>query len=454
MNLDELEDFFGNRLTTSKSIRLEHSRDESWHIPSNIPDAIIFPETTEEVSRIIKFAYKNNFPVIPFGTGTALEGHVHAVNGGITINSINMNRIIEVNNDDMDCRVQAGVTRKDLNEYLRDSGLFFPVDPGANASIGGMCATRASGTNTVKYGTIREQVIGLEVVMPDGQIINTGTRARKSAAGYDLTHLMLGSEGTLGFISEISLRLHGRPEAISAGVCSFSDLKGAVDTVIEAVQVGLPLSRIELLDEAQIVAINKYKNTNHKEVPTLFVEIQGSPLGIKEQSEKFKEISESNNILNYDWSDRSEEIEKLWSARHDAYYAALNLAPGKKAFTTDICVPISQLTECILETKKDIEDSNIIAPIVGHVGDGNFHLIMLLDPDDKNEVKEAKLLNDKLVNRALKMQGTSTGEHGIGIGKKDYLKVELGNSVEVMSQIKKAIDPTNIMNPGKIFEIN
>ncbi len=454
MNLDELEDFFGNRLTTSKSIRLEHSRDESWHIPSNIPDAIIFPETTEEVSRIIKFAYKNNFPVIPFGTGTALEGHVHAVNGGITINSINMNRIIEVNNNDMDCRVQAGVTRKDLNEYLRDSGLFFPIDPGANASIGGMCATRASGTNTVKYGTIREQVIGLEVVMPDGQIINTGTRARKSAAGYDLTHLMLGSEGTLGFISEISLRLHGRPEAVSAGVCSFSDLKGAVDTVIEAVQVGLPLSRIELLDEAQIVAINKYKNTNHKEVPTLFVEIQGSPLGIKEQSEKFKEISESNNILNYDWSDRSEEIEKLWSARHDAYYAALNLAPGKKAFTTDICVPISQLTECILETKKDIEDSNIIAPIVGHVGDGNFHLIMLLDPDDKNEVKEAKLLNDKLVNRALKMQGTSTGEHGIGIGKKDYLKVELGNSVEVMSQIKKAIDPTNIMNPGKIFEIN
>ena len=454
MNLDELEDFFGNRLTTSKSIRLEHSRDESWHIPSNIPDAIIFPETTEEVSRIIKFAYKNNFPVIPFGTGTALEGHVHAVNGGITINSINMNRIIEVNNDDMDCRVQAGVTRKDLNEYLRDSGLFFPIDPGANASIGGMCATRASGTNTVKYGTIREQVIGLEVVMPDGQIINTGTRARKSAAGYDLTHLMLGSEGTLGFISEISLRLHGRPEAVSAGVCSFSDLKGAVDTVIEAVQVGLPLSRIELLDEAQIVAINKYKNTNHKEVPTLFVEIQGSPLGIKEQSEKFKEISESNNILNYDWSDRSEEIEKLWSARHDAHYAALNLAPGKKAFTTDICVPISQLTECILETKKDIEDSNIIAPIVGHVGDGYFHLIMLLDPDDKNEVKEAKLLNDKLVNRALKMQGTSTGEHGIGIGKKDYLKVELGNSVEVMSQIKKAIDPTNIMNPGKIFEIN
>lgn len=454
MNLEELKDFFGDRLTTSKSVRLEHSHDESWHIPKNIPDAVVFPETTEEVSRIIKFAFKNKIPVIPFGTGTALEGHVHAVNGGITINSVNMNSIIEVNNEDMDCRVQAGVTRKDLNEYLRDSGLFFPVDPGANASIGGMCATRASGTTTVKYGTIREQVIGLEVVMPDGRVINTGTRARKSAAGYDLTHLMLGSEGTLGFITEISLRLHGRPEAVSAGVCSFSNLKGAVDTVIEAIQIGLPLSRMELLDEAQISAINKYKKTNHEEVPTLFVEIQGTPLGIKEQAEKFKGIAESNEVLNFNWSDRSEEIERLWNARHEAYYAVLNLAPGKKAFTTDICVPISRLTECILETKKDIKESNIIAPIVGHVGDGNFHLIMLLDPDNKNEVEQAKILNEKLLKRAIEMKGTSTGEHGIGIGKKDYLKIEQGLSVDVMAQIKKAIDPTNIMNPGKIFELN
>ena len=451
MNLKELEDFFGDRLTTSKSIRLQHSYDESWHIPSNIPDAIVFPETTEEVSRIIQFAYKNKIPVIPFGTGTALEGHVHAVNKGITINSINMNRIIEVNNGDMDCRVQAGVTRNDLNNFLRDSGLFFPVDPGANASIGGMCATRASGTNSVKYGTIREQVIGLEVVLPDGKIINTGSRARKSAAGYDLTHLLLGSEGTLGFISEVSLRLHGRPEAICAGVCNFYDLKGAVDTVIEAIQVGLPLSRIELLDEVQIKAINKYKKSNHEEKPTLFIEIVGSPLGVKEQIERFKEISSLNNVINFDWSDSREEIDKIWSARHDAYYAALNLAPGKKAFTTDVCVPISRLTECILETKKDIENSNIIAPIVGHVGDGNFHLIMLLDPENIKEVDEAKILNDKLVNRALRMQGTSTGEHGIGIGKKDYLKVEHGLSVEVMKQIKQAIDPKNIMNPEKIF---
>ena len=454
MEFEELNVFLGDRLTTSKAIRLEHSQDESWHLPKNIPDAITYPETSKEVSKIIKFASKNNIPVIPFGTGTALEGHIHALKGGITINSSKMNKIIELNNSDMDCRVQAGVTRKELNDYIRDTGLFFPVDPGANASIGGMCATRASGTTTVKYGTIREQVMGLEVVMPDGKIIKTGTRARKSAAGYDLSHLMLGSEGTLGFITEINLKLHGRPEAISAGVCTFKDLKGAIDTVIESIQVGLPLSRIELLDEVQIKAINQYKKVSHEIGPTLFVEIQGMPLSVKEQSEIFRDIAEANNILKFQWSDRSEEIEVLWSARHDAYYAALALAPGKKAFTTDICVPISNLTDCIIETKKDIEQSNIIAPIVGHVGDGNFHLIMLLDPENKKEVSEAKHLNDKLVNRALKMEGTSTGEHGIGIGKKEFLKTEQGLSVEIMSQIKKAIAPKNIMNPGKIFDIN
>ena len=454
MEFDELKGFLGDRFTTSKAIRIEHSHDESWHVPENIPDAITYPNNTNEVSKIISFAYKKNIPVIPFGTGTALEGHTHALNGGITINSCNMNKVIELNNADMDCKVQAGITRKELNNYIKDTGLFFPVDPGADASLGGMCATRASGTNTVKYGTIREQVMGLEVVMPDGKIINTGTRARKSAAGYDLTHLMLGSEGTLGFITEINLKLHGRPEAVSAGVCTFKDLKGAVDTVIDAIQIGLPLSRIELLDEVQIKAINHYKKVSHEVGPTLFIEIQGTPLGVKEQSEIFKEIANTNNALKFQWSDRSEEIEVLWSARHDAYYAALSLAPGKKAFTTDICVPISKLADCIIETKKDIEKSNIIAPIVGHVGDGNFHLIMLLDPENEKEVSEAKRLNDKLVNRALKMEGTSTGEHGIGIGKKEYLKIEQGLSLEVMSQIKKAIDPKNIMNPGKIFEIN
>mgnify|MGYP000176645719 CR=1 FL=1 len=297
MDLSELENLFGDRLVTSESVRSQHSHDESWHIPENLPDAVIFPETSNEVSRIISFAFKNNIPVIPFGTGTALEGHVHAVNGGITIDSRNMNKVIQVNMEDMDCRVQAGVTREELNSFLRDTGLFFPVDPGANASIGGMCSTGASGTNTVKYGTIREQVIGLEVIMPDGKIIQTGSRARKSSAGYDLTHLMLGSEGTLGFISEISLRLHGRPEAISAGVCSFSELDGAVNTVIEAIQIGLPLSRIELLDELQIKAINQYKKTSHEEKPTLFIEIHGTPLGVREQIEKFEEISKEKNFL-------------------------------------------------------------------------------------------------------------------------------------------------------------
>ena len=451
MDLSELEDFFGDRFVTSEAVRSQHSHDESWHVPENLPDAVVFPETSNEVSRIISFASKNNIPVIPFGTGTALEGHVHAVNGGITIDSRNMNKVIQVNMEDMDCRVQAGVTREELNSFLRDTGLFFPVDPGANASIGGMCSTGASGTNTVKYGTIREQVIGLEVIMPDGKIIQTGSRARKSSAGYDLTHLMLGSEGTLGFISEISLRLHGRPEAISAGVCSFSELDGAVNTVIEAIQISLPLSRIELLDELQIKAINQYKKTNHEEKPTLFIEIHGTPLGVREQIEKFEEIAKENSLINFNWSDQQEEIDKLWSARHSALYAALSLAPGKKGFTTDICVPISSLTKCILETKKDLETSNIIAPIVGHVGDGNFHLILLLDPEDKDEVNEAKEINDRLIARALKMGGTCTGEHGIGLGKKDHLRKEKGISLDVMSQIKKALDPNNIMNPGKIF---
>ena len=451
MDLSKLEKIFGERLATSKNIRIQHSHDESWHVPNSIPDAVIFPENSNEVSLILKFANEKKIPVIPFGAGTSLEGQVHALKGGITINSLYMNKIKEVNLEDMDCKVQPGVTREDLNLFLRDTGLFFPIDPGANASIGGMCSTGASGTNTVKYGTIRQQVMGLKVVMPDGEIIKTGSRARKSSAGYDLTHLMLGSEGTLGYITEIDLKLHGRPEAISAGVCNFKNLNGAVNTVIEAIQIGLPLSRIELLDEVQIKAINKYKNTNHDEKPTLFIEIHGSPIGVKEQIQQFQTISKGNDLIKFDWSDQQTEIDKLWSSRHNAYYAALNLCPGKKAFTTDVCVPISSLTECILETKRDIKNSNIIAPIVGHVGDGNFHLILLLNPEDKEEVNEAKKINDRLVERALRMRGTSTGEHGIGIGKKDFLKNEKGNSVNIMSQIKRSIDPNNIMNPGKIF---
>ena len=451
MNLSELEEIFGERLSTSDSVRKHHSSDESWHIPENLPDAVIFPNNSEEVSLIIKFANDKGIPIIPFGAGTSLEGHIHAVNGGITINTMNMNKILNINKDDMDCVVQPGVTRNDLNKFLKDTGLFFPVDPGANATLGGMCATRASGTNTVRYGTIREQVMGLEVVMPNGEIIKTGTKARKSAAGYDLTHLMLGSEGTLGVITEITMKLHGRPEAVSAAVCPFSEIEEAVNTVIEAIQVGLPLSRIELLDEIQIMAINRHEKMKLEEKPTLFVEIQGSALGVREQIEIFGEIAETNNVLKFDWSDQPETINKLWSARHRAYYAALALDPGKKGFTTDVCVPISRLTECILETKKDLEESEILAPLVGHVGDGNFHLIMLLDPDNNEEVAKAKKFNEKLIDRALEMGGTSTGEHGIGLGKKDCLIKEQGLSIEFMKNIKKALDPKNIMNPGKIF---
>jgi len=451
MDLSKLENIFGERLETSEAIRLQHSHDESWHVPKSIPDAVIFPKNSDEVSLILNFANKRKIPVIPFGAGTSLEGQVHALKGGITINSLYMNKIKEVNLEDMDCKVQPGVTREDLNLFLRNTGLFFPIDPGANASIGGMCSTGASGTNTVKYGTIRQQVMGLKVVMPDGEIIKTGSRARKSSAGYDLTQLMLGSEGTLGFITEINLKLHGRPDAISAGVCNFNNLQGAVNTVIEAIQIGLPLSRIELLDEVQIRAINDFKNTTHNESPTLFIEIHGSTLKVKEQILRFEEISRNKGLIEFEWSDQQTEIEKLWNSRHNAYYAALNLCPGKKAFTTDVCVPISSLTECILETKKDIENSNIVAPIVGHVGDGNFHLILLLNPDDQKEVNEAKKINDRLVERALRMKGTSTGEHGIGIGKKDFLKTEKGNSIDIMSKIKQSIDPNNIMNPGKIF---
>ena len=451
MDLSELKEIFDERLSTVDSIREQHSSDESWHIPENLPDAVIFPNNSEEVSLIIKFANDRGIPIIPFGAGTSLEGHVHAVNGGITINTMNMNKILNINKDDMNCVVQPGVTRNDLNEFLKDTGLFFPVDPGANATLGGMCATRASGTNTVRYGTIREQVMGLEVVMPNGKIIKTGTKARKSAAGYDLTHLMLGSEGTLGVITEITMKLHGRPEAVSAAVCPFSEIEEAVNTVIEAIQVGLPLSRIELLDEIQIMAINRHEKMELEEKPTLFVEIQGSALGVREQIEIFGEIAETNNVLKFDWSDQHETINKLWSARHRAYYAALALDPGKKGFTTDVCVPISRLTECILETKKDLEESEILAPLVGHVGDGNFHLIMLLDPDNNEEVVKAKKFNEKLIDRALEMGGTSTGEHGIGLGKKDCLIKEQGLSIEFMKKIKMAFDPKNIMNPGKIF---
>jgi D-lactate dehydrogenase (cytochrome) len=378
---------------------------------------------------------------------------VAALHGGISIDVTQMNQVLEVNEADLDCRVQPGVTRKQLNEYLRDTGLFFPIDPGADASLGGMAATRASGTNAVRYGTMRENVLGLTVVLADGRVIRTGGRARKSAAGYDLTRLMVGSEGTLGVITELRLRLYGIPEAVSAAVCSFATLAGAVDTVITTIQMGIPIARIELLDEVQMDAINKYSKLDYPVQPTLFLEFHGSTASAAEQAETVQAIAGENGGGDFRWTSQTEERNKLWQARHDAAYACLALRPGAKAWATDVCVPISRLAECILETKSDIEDSPLVAPLVGHVGDGNFHLVFLIEPDRPEEITEAERLNERLVLRALAMGGTCTGEHGIGCGKMDFLVAEHGDAVAVMRQIKQALDPDNIMNPGKMLRM-
>ena len=391
-------------------------------------------------------------PIIPFGTGTSLEGHVAALHGGVCLDVSGMNQVLEVNENDLDCRVQAGVTRKQLNQHLRNSGLFFPIDPGADASLGGMTATRASGTNAVRYGTMRENVLGLTVVTADGRIIRTGTRARKSSAGYDLTRLFVGSEGTLGIITEIQLRLYGVPEAISAAVCSFETMEGAVNTTISTIQMGIPVARIELLDEVQVDAINRYSDFDYALKPTLFFEFHGTEAWVKEQAEMVKEISTEEGGSDFQWSTREQEKQKLWEARHNAYYAALALRPGSKGWATDVCVPISRLADCILETRSDIEESGQVVPLVGHVGDGNFHLLFLIDPE--NEEEELKLyqpLNDRLVERALRMGGTCTGEHGIGSGKIKYMEAEHGDSLDLMRQIKQAFDPDNLMNPGKML---
>jgi len=392
-------------------------------------------------------------PVIPFGTGTSLEGHVAALHGGICLDVGQMKDVVRVSTADLDCTVQAGVTRKQLNEHLRDTGLFFPIDPGADASLGGMAATRASGTNAVRYGTMRENVLGLTVVLADGRIIRTGGRARKSAAGYDLTRLFVGSEGTLGVITEVTLRLYGVPEAMAAAVCSFPTLAGAVDTVIQTIQSGVPVARIELLDEVQMDAINRYSKLDYPLQPTLFCEFHGTEAGVAEQSEMVKAIAAENGAADFQWATRPEDRSRLWAARHTAYYAAIALRPGAKGWATDVCVPISRLAECILETKKDIVESRLLAPIVGHVGDGNFHLAFIIDPDDKDEMARAQALNDRMVHRALAMGGTCTGEHGIGYGKMNFLTAEHGEAVSVMRMLKKSLDPDNIMNPGKIVSI-
>jgi D-lactate dehydrogenase (cytochrome) len=447
--LAALRQRLGDRLSTSAAVCEQHGKDESYHTP-HAPDAVAFVGSTAEVSAVVSLCAEHKTPVIAFGTGTSLEGHVAALKGGVCIDLSQMNQILRVGAEDLDATVEAGVTRKQLNEYLRDTGLFFPIDPGADASLGGMAATRASGTNAVRYGTMRENVLSLTVVLADGRVIRTARRARKSAAGYDLTRLFVGSEGTLGVITEVTVRLYGIPDAISAAVCAFPTIAAAVDTVILTIQSGVPVARIELLDEAQIDAINKYSKLDHRVAPTLFFEFHGSAAGVAEQVDIVKALAAEHGGDDFRWATSPEERSKLWQARHDAYYAALALRPGSKGWPTDVCVPISRLAECIAETKRDLAQSPIPSALAGHVGDGNFHLIFMIDPQSREEIAEASRLNDRMVARALEMEGTCTGEHGIGYGKIDFLQAEHGEAISVMRSIKQALDPDDIMNPGKI----
>jgi len=449
--LKALAELLGDRVTTATAVCEYHGNGEDY-FPIAPPDAVCFAETTEEVSATVRLCAAHRVPVIPYGTGTSLEGHVQAVHGGVCIDLTRMNAVLEVNEQDLDCRVQAGVTRKQLNAYLHDTGLFFAIDPGADASIGGMAATRASGTNAVRYGTMRENVLGLTVVLPDGRIVHTGGRARKSAAGYDLTRLYVGSEGTLGVITEVQLRLYGIPEAITSAVCQFPTLADAVNTVILTIQSGIPVARIELLDEVQMAACIAYSKLEGYEArPTLFFEFHGTAASAAEQAEMVKAISDDFGGSAFQWTAHAEDRNKLWQARHDAYYAAMALVPGKKGIATDACVPISKLAECIVETRADIDQSGLIAPIVGHVGDGNFHLVIVVDPNDTEEMHRAHELNVRLIHRTLAFGGTCTGEHGIGQGKMQFLTAEHGEAVSVMRAVKQALDPLNIMNPGKIL---
>ncbi len=450
--IDELRTSLGDRISTSTGVRDHHGKDESWHHPHR-PDAVVFPNTTEEVSQIVQICARHRTPVIAYGTGTSLEGNVIPHQGGVVVDLMNMNQVLSVNAEDLDATVQARVTRKQLNDYVRDQGLFFPIDPGADASLGGMAATRASGTNAVRYGTMRENVLGLTVVLADGRIIRTARRARKSAAGYDLTRLFVGSEGTLGIITEVTLRLYGIPEAMAAAVCSFDSLEGAVKTVIQTIQLGIPVARIELLDEVQMDSVNKFSKLSYPVKDTLFIEFHGTQAGVKEQAELVQSIAGEHGGGEFKWATRQEERTHLWQARHDVTYANKALRPGCEIWATDVCVPISRLAECILETKKDLKQSFLIAPLVGHVGDGNFHLGFLIDRNNPAELAEAERLNELLVMRALAMDGTCTGEHGVGLGKQKFLVAEHGEAVSVMRQVKQALDPLNILNPGKIFSL-
>lgn len=444
-----LATLLGDRLSVSKAERDNHGRSES-HFPLTPPDAVAFPVSTEEVAEILRICTASNTPVVPWGAGTSLEGHALAIKGGICLDLSRMDRVIEVNAEDMDARVQPGVTREALNEELRSTGLFFPVDPGANASIGGMAATRASGTTAVRYGTMRDNVIGLEVVLADGRIIRTGTRARKSSAGYDLTGLFVGSEGTLGIITELTLRLQGQPQSISSAVCAFESLEGAVEAVIETIQTGIPMARIEFVDAATALAVNAYSGADFPAKPHLLIEFHGSESATAEQAELFGEIAKDHGATGFDWATKTEDRNRLWSMRHKAYWAILASRPGSRAIVTDVCVPVSQLARAVSETQADIEASGLPAPILGHVGDGNFHAILLMDENSPKEREIAKGLAHRMAERALALGGTVTGEHGIGMGKLGYMRAEHGEAWDLMGEIKAALDPQGILNPGKV----
>jgi D-lactate dehydrogenase (cytochrome) len=446
----ELKTLLGERVSTSAAVREHHGKDESY-FPYALPDAVVFVKTTEEVRDVVNICRRHRVPMIPFGVGTSLEGHILAIEGGVTIDLSQMNEVLAVHEEDLDAVVQAGVTRKQLNEHIKHTGLFFPVDPGADATIGGMTATRASGTNAVRYGTMRENVLSMKVVLADGRIIQTSSRAKKSAAGYDLTRLFVGSEGTLGIITEVTVKLYAVQEAMSAAVCAFDSVDGCTKTVIQTIQAGVPVARSEILCEKTMDAINKYKKTSYRVAPTLFFEFHGSKASVKEQAEMVQEIAKENGGKDFIWATRPEERTQLWDARHHAYFAALQIRPGSRAVSTDVCVPISRLAECVHETMEDVKDYIAPVPLLGHVGDGNFHLMFLVDPGKPEETELAKAFNKRLVARALRMEGTCTGEHGVGMGKQASLRAELGDDVmDVMRDIKKLFDPENLMNPGKV----
>ncbi|KQX18946.1 FAD-binding oxidoreductase [Variovorax sp. Root434] len=451
--IDGLKERFGANCSTAMAVRTQHGRDES-SFDAPPPAAVVFAESTQDVADAVKLASEHSVPVIPFGVGSSLEGHLLAVQGGISIDVSRMNKVLSINADDLTVTVQPGVTRKQLNEEIKSTGLFFPIDPGADASIGGMTATRASGTNAVRYGTMRENVLALEVVTAAGDVIRTGTRAKKSSAGYDLTRLMVGSEGTLGVVTEITLRIYPLPEAVSAAICSFPSIEAAVRTTIETIQLGVPIARVELIDVNTVRMVNAYAKLNLREEPMLLMEFHGSPAGVKEQAETVQELASGHGGNAFEWASTPEERTRLWTARHNSYFAAVQSRPGCRVISTDTCVPISRLADCLLDSVAEADASGIPYFLVGHVGDGNFHFGYLLDPNIPEERVKAEALNHALVSRALALEGTCTGEHGVGLHKMDFLVTEAGvGAIDMMRTIKRALDPKNIMNPGKIFSL-